>query len=159
MDKLLDELLALRGGSRPGVGQEENVDLVELVHDVVWDARFEADARSSSVAFDRDVAALGATAIMGNHGAAPALENVVRNAARHTPSGTRVHVAGTIIPRGARSSLRSPTRAPGFGHRTRSIFEPSTEAASLRGRRPRTGLRLRAGSSKHTVAASARPTG
>ncbi len=136
MDKLLDELLALsRAEAGLGVGHEENVDLVELVHDVVRDARFEADARSSSVAFDTDVAALGATTIMGNHEMLHrALENVVRNAARHTPSGTRVHVAGTRD--AARREIQFTVTDEGSGVAATelgSIFEPFYRGSQPRG--------------------------
>ena len=135
MDKLLDELLALsRAEAGLGVGHEENVDLAELVHDVVRDARFEADARSSSVAFDTDVVALGANTIMGNHEMLHrALENVVRNAARHTPSGTRVHVAGTHD--AARREVRFTVTDEGSGVAATelgSIFEPFYRGSQAR---------------------------
>jgi two-component system OmpR family sensor kinase len=135
MDKLLDELLALsRAEAGLGVGHEENVDLVELVHDVVRDAMFEADARSSSVAFDTDVTALGATTIMGNHEMLHrALENVVRNAALHTPSGTRVQVAGTHD--AARREVRFTVADEGPGVAATelgSIFEPFYRGSQAR---------------------------
>ncbi len=136
MDKLLEELLALsRAEAGLGVGHEENVDLVELVHGVVRDAMFEADARSSSVAFDTDVSALGATTIIGNHEMLHrALENVVRNAARHTPSGTRVHVAGTHD--AARREIQFTVTDEGSGVAATelgAIFEPFYRGSQARG--------------------------
>ena len=136
MDKLLDDLLALsRAEAGLGVGHEENIDLVELVHDVVRDARFEADARSSSVAFATDVGELEAATIMGNHEMLHrALENVVRNAARHTPSGTRVHVAGTHD--AARREIQFTVTDEGHGVAAAelgSIFEPFYRGSQAKG--------------------------
>ena len=136
MDKLLDELLALsRAEAGLGVGHEENIDLVELVHDVVRDAKFEADARSSSVAFDMDVGELEGVAIMGNHEMLHrAFENVVRNAARHTPSGTRVHVAGTHD--AARRAIQFTVTDEGPGVAAAelgSIFEPFYRGSQAKG--------------------------
>jgi len=136
MDKLLEELLALsRAEAGLGVGHEENVDLVELVHDVVRDAMFEADARSSSVAFDTDMGALGATTVIGNHEMLHrALENVVRNAARHTPAGTRIHVAGTHD--AARREVQFTVTDEGTGVAATelgAIFEPFYRGSQARG--------------------------
>ena len=136
MDKLLDELLALsRAEAGLGVGHEENIDLVELVHDVVRDAGFEADARSSSVAFATDVGELEAATIMGNHEMLHrALENVVRNAARHTPSGTRVHVAGTHDAARREIQFTVTDEGPGVAAaELGSIFEPFYRGSQAKG--------------------------
>ena len=136
MDKLLDELLALsRAEAGLGVGREENIDLVELVHDVVRDARFEADARSSSVAFATDVGELETVTIMGNHEMLHrALENVVRNAVRHTPSGTRVHVAGTHDAARREIQFTVTDEGPGVAAaELGSIFEPFYRGSQAKG--------------------------
>jgi two-component system OmpR family sensor kinase len=135
MDKLVDELLTLsRVEAGMGDNREDNVDLVELVNDVVQDASFEVDPTSVRIAFDMDLAALGDVSIKGNAEMLHrALENVVRNAARHTPPGARVHIAGW------RGRLRRETHimigdeGPGVpAGELQSIFEPFFRGAAAR---------------------------
>jgi two-component system OmpR family sensor kinase len=94
MDKLIDELLTL---SRLEAGianrQEERVNVAELVSEVVADAKFELGARS--LGFDVRVESLLAAKVTGNAELLHrALENVVRNSARYTPTGSQVHIVG-----------------------------------------------------------------
>ena len=96
MDKLIDELLTL---SRLEAGipnrEEEGVNVAELVSEVVADATFELSARSALVGFDVRVDSLLAIKVVGDAELLHrALDNVVRNSVRYTPSGGRVHIRG-----------------------------------------------------------------
>ncbi len=89
MDKLVDELLTL---SRLEAGAlaaaKEEIDVAELLHQIVGDAQFEAATQDRTVAAQgaADVVLLGQPDLL-----ARAIENVVRNAIKHSPEG------GTIV--------------------------------------------------------------
>jgi two-component system OmpR family sensor kinase len=135
MDKLVDELLTL---SRVEAGmkdtREDNVDLVELVNEVVQDAGFEVDPTSVRVAFDMDLGALGAVSIKGNAETLHrALENVVRNAARHTPPGACVHIAAWRDRVRPEIHIMIGDEGPGVpAAELQSIFEPFFRGAAAR---------------------------
>jgi two-component system, OmpR family, sensor kinase len=91
MDGMIGEVLALArldGGGDPQTQEEVSVD--ELAAQVVDDARFEAQAAGKSVALQADGAATvrGYTELLHS-----AIENVVRNAVKHTADGSEVTVA------------------------------------------------------------------
>jgi signal transduction histidine kinase len=68
----------------------ESVDVQEIIEYIAHDARFEADAKQCSV----DVSLPEYIDIKGNHELLfRAIENVVRNAVRHSPPGKRVSIA------------------------------------------------------------------
>jgi two-component system OmpR family sensor kinase len=85
MDKLIDELLTL---SRLEAGvvdsAEEEINISELIGEIVEDANFEAMASEKKVVLVDDPAVLVKGRIELLH---RAIENVVRNAVRHTPAG------------------------------------------------------------------------
>ena len=90
IDDLVDELLTL---SRldTGVGQlaREPFDLVRLIHDVAEDARFEADPKGCGIALDLPES----LTVDGNiEWLRRAVENVLRNAVRHSPAGRSIQV-------------------------------------------------------------------
>lgn len=91
MDRLVGELLTLArldAGTTGGLDGE--VELSEVIGDIVADARFEAAAKACTVA--EDVPA--SLAVSGNPDLIyRAVENVVRNAVRHSPNGGRVEVS------------------------------------------------------------------
>ncbi len=95
MDKLVDELLTLsRTEAGMGAQQTDAVDLAEIVDEVVQDASFEVGAGATPVRFDTDIGALASVQVKGNAEMLHrAFENVVRNAARYTPSGGCVEIA------------------------------------------------------------------
>jgi two-component system OmpR family sensor kinase len=97
MDRLVDELLTLsRVEAGMGAAESERVDLALLVTEVAADAAFEAEGGSAAVSIDTDVVALGTASVEGSPEMLHrALENVVRNAVRHSPSGGRVRIAGS----------------------------------------------------------------
>jgi len=85
MDTLVSELLTLSRLEAGMMGKlNEQVDLNELVFNVVEDARFEAAASGCRVEFEEH----GLAIVRGNAELLHrALENVVRNAVKHSPSG------------------------------------------------------------------------
>ncbi len=95
MDKLVDELLTLsRTEAGMGAQQTDAVDLAEIVDEVVQDASFEVGAGATPVRFETDIGALASVQVKGNAEMLHrAFENVVRNAARYTPSGGCIEVA------------------------------------------------------------------
>jgi two-component system OmpR family sensor kinase len=91
MDRLIGELLTL---ARLNAGMadlpDEAVDLAELIGDIADDARLEAETRCCTIALDLNA---GATLRGSNELLSRAIENVVRNAIRHSPKGSIVEVA------------------------------------------------------------------
>lgn len=90
MDALIGELLAL---ARLDAGQatvaKESVELSDLLEDICEDARFEAQAEDKQVLLKaRPVSVTGDPALLHS-----IFDNIVRNAIRHTPSGSTVSVA------------------------------------------------------------------
>jgi two-component system OmpR family sensor kinase len=90
MDKLVGELLTLsRLEAMPDALRREPVDLVELADGIVADARFEA-AESTRILIEAE----GTVGVTGDPDLLwSALENVVRNAAKHGAQGGIVTVA------------------------------------------------------------------
>lgn len=91
INRLVEELLTL---SRLEVGAwgklEEDVDLAELLYELVEDARFEASARQCTVS----LANIDEARTRGHAGLVQrAIENVIRNAIRHTASGSEIAVS------------------------------------------------------------------
>lgn len=129
IDDLVDELLTL---SRldTGVGQlaREPFDLADLIHDVAEDARFEAEPRGCAIALDLTESLI----VDGNiEWLRRAVENVLRNAVRHSPAGRPLQVKSG--------------REGGFAHLTiedqgggvapaelEAIFEPFYRAANAK---------------------------
>lgn len=94
MDDLVGELLTLSRAESGAVSLEEYFDLRELVRVVVNSAAFEAEQEGVSVAVTvppdqekKDTTIKGDAELVRR-----ALENVIRNGVRHTPSGTSVDV-------------------------------------------------------------------
>ena len=91
VDALIGQLLTLsRIDSGVQIGERATVDLTNLVHEVASDGDFEARARGRRVV----VTAAAAGVISGfEEPIRSALENVVRNAIRHTREGTSVEIS------------------------------------------------------------------
>ena len=90
LDKLIGQLLTLtRIDSGVDANLRETFDLANLVQEVVVDGDFEARAQNRSVRFSaaESFSMSGVAEMMRS-----AIENVVRNAVRHTPPGTQVEV-------------------------------------------------------------------
>lgn len=89
IDHLVGELLTLSRLEAGGLGNREEVNMDELIADIVEDARFEAEIQGRTVDFQGtcDVIVQGRAELLGR-----AIENVVRNAIKHTPQGSWVLV-------------------------------------------------------------------
>ncbi|MGX9729247.1 HAMP domain-containing sensor histidine kinase [Janthinobacterium aestuarii] len=93
MDKLIGELLTLsRLEAGAGHTHSEDVGIADLVHDIVDDARYEARARQLDIALAGDAAMADASVTGQPELLARAVENVVRNAIKHSPDGGTVDV-------------------------------------------------------------------
>ncbi len=90
MNDLIERVLTLaRAEYDDTVSSAEVFALVDVVRDVADDAKFEAAQQQKSVVLEVDAAPLasGRPALI-----ASAVDNLVRNAVRHTPAGSTVHV-------------------------------------------------------------------
>lgn len=121
IDKLVGELLTL---SRLDAGVmsavEEDIPLDELLADIAADARFEAELQGRRV----ELVVSGAPLLRGRvellH---RAIENVVRNALRHTPPDSSVRIAA--IPAAGGVVIAVSDRGPGVPDaELEKIFEP-----------------------------------
>ena len=94
MDRLVGELLTLARLDSGMVGSlTEPVDLTELIDSLVDDAHFEAEAKGCQIAVSIDKPAEASSVVAGNIDLLHrAIENVVRNALRHSPDGGRIGV-------------------------------------------------------------------
>lgn len=121
MDRLVGELLTL---SRLGAGAalpQEAVEVGELLADIVMDARFEGAARGLQIAFDP-----GPPAVVRANGELlqRAIENVVRNALRHSPERGTVSIAAGQRT-GGRLVVRIADQGPGVpDDQLAAIFQP-----------------------------------
>ena len=127
MDTLVSELLTLSRLEAGMAGKlDESVDLAELLGDVVDDARFEAAARGCEVEFSADQGA----SVRGNAELLHrAIENIVRNAVKHTPPGSRVEI--DLAPGSEQVIVRVADAGPGVADaELKSIFVPFFRGSS-----------------------------
>lgn len=130
LDKIIGETLALsRLESQSGAPGDDCINLVELLEDIVSDARFEAEQSGRKI----DLAASGEILITGRGELLrSAIENVIRNGMRHTPEGSRTSIKVTA-PRDNWVAISICDNGPGVpGDELEAIFEPF-----FRGRRTR----------------------
>ena len=123
MDHLVGELLTLARLDAGLAGTcSDNVDLIDLIDEVAEDARFEGQPRGCTVNVD-----------IANQGLVPgnrellhrALENVVRNALRHSPEGGRVDIALSRERTGGQVLIQVSDQGPGVPEADLArIFEP-----------------------------------
>ena len=136
MDMLVDELLTLsRVEAGMGAEQHESVDIAELLNQVVQDVSFERGAMSVPIAIVSQIGNLSVSIVEGNAEMLHrAFENVVRNAARHTPPGTRISIDGSYDPVRREVRVLISDEGPGVPvAKLESIFEPFFRGASGRG--------------------------
>lgn len=139
MDKLIGELLTLSrleaGAAQAGAGHahSEDVGIADLVHDIVDDARYEARARLMGIDLAVDAAMADASVTGQPELLARAVENVVRNAVKHSPDGGTVDVELSRLHDGKQEWLRIAVldRGPGVASADLArIFEPFFRASN-----------------------------
>jgi signal transduction histidine kinase len=136
MDGLIAELLTLsRFETGTGAARDERIDVAELVQEVVADATFEQSAEATPAIFEIDVVVPAAVDLRGNlemlH---RAVENVVRNAARHSPAGGRVRIGGRFDAGRREIELTIADDGPGVpAAELETIFEPFFRGAAAGG--------------------------
>ncbi|MDD2124219.1 ATP-binding protein [Pseudomonas monteilii] len=123
MDDLIEQLLTLaRAQARQGDSDFASVDVVELLAQIVEDARFEAGMKQCQVSLH----AQGMFLIHGHEELLyRAFENIIRNAVRYTAAGTEVLVQASLAPGGQWLQVSVSDHGPGVepAHLQR-IFEP-----------------------------------
>ncbi len=116
----------------------EDVDLVALLESIVEDARFEAARRDVSIelTYDEPITVEANMQLLYS-----ALENVLRNALRHAPDGSRIDVSLTCDE--AIAHVRIRDRGPGVPEAELSaLFEPFYTVAPEDGNKAGTGIGL-----------------
>jgi two-component system OmpR family sensor kinase len=123
IDALVGELLTLSRLEAGVTGDlSEEINLGELVADIVEDARFEASIHNRTVEFlgDCEVIVRGRAELLGR-----AIENVVRNAIKHTPQGSWVLLQAEYKPVEHLLQLKIRDNGPGVPEaELQKIFEP-----------------------------------
>ena len=121
MDMLVGELLTLARLDAGMAGRlDEDVDLRELVADIADNARFETDAKGCAIEVELNgpLVACGSQELLYR-----AIENVVRNALRHSPPGGCVAISAHAV--GGRLRVTVADSGPGvFGADLAAIFDP-----------------------------------
>ena len=147
MDKLIGELLTLSrleagavhsGEMHAGAGQagavhahSEHICIADLVHDIVEDARYEAGARQVAIEVAGDGASLDTVVTGQPELLVRAVENVVRNAVKHSPDGASVRVHIALHDGGQQLRIAVLDRGPGVPQADlASIFEPFFRASN-----------------------------
>lgn len=128
MDKLVGELLTLARLDAGMAGKmTEDIDLDEVLADLLGDASFEAETKHCAVTYHEPTSSEGAPIPLVLRGNADllhrALDNILRNAIRHSPTGTEIRMACTVTD--GRLSLSIADRGPGVpASDLERIFEP-----------------------------------
>ncbi len=123
LESLIEEMLTLhRLGAAAAPLAREVVDVVELLHDIAADADFEARAMNRSVTIETPPAFI---ANVNGELVYRALENVIRNAVKHTAPDTAVTVRATCPDDGNRLQVVVSDCGPGVPpEMLTAIFEP-----------------------------------
>jgi two-component system OmpR family sensor kinase len=130
LDELVGEVLTLarlEGGTASG--PEETVDFADLVANIAGDARFEAEAAGRKVTLEsaEQVLVRGRAELLHR-----AVENVVRNAVKHSFPGTTVEIK--LVAAGDRALLSVADHGPGIAPgESERIFEPFYRGAAAPG--------------------------
>lgn len=122
MDTLVGELLTLSRLEAGVTGSVEDVDMAELLEGLAEDAQFEAAAAGRGITFEGnpDARVRGNGELLHR-----AIENVVRNAIRHTAAGSSVEVGCAVDRAGHRLQLTVADRGPGIPpSELQAIFQP-----------------------------------
>jgi two-component system sensor histidine kinase CpxA len=130
LERLITELLSLARLESGQAGlEQQTLQLHELVAKVVTDAEFEAEAQEKQVSYRFEPFTLVGDGVLLRS----AVENVVRNAIRHTPEGGLVQVALEKVVPGC--VIRVRDMGPGVEEsQLRILFEPFTRTTEARER-------------------------
>ncbi|MET0265885.1 MAG: ATP-binding protein [Duganella sp.] len=127
MDKLVGELLTLARLEAGAIrARQEEISMADLLDQIADDARYEAASQRRSVVLESvaDVVVLGQTDLLGR-----AIENVVRNAIKHSPEGGEVQLQVQPLPGdgqlAGQLAIRVLDRGPGVAPaELDAIFQP-----------------------------------
>ena len=120
-------------GSQAGAlhPHSEDVCIADLVHDIVANARYEAEPRQIAIDLAGDAASLDATVTGQPELLARAVENVVRNAVKHSPDAGTVQVQMALQDDGRQLRIAVLDRGPGVPPGDlASIFQPFFRASN-----------------------------
>jgi two-component system OmpR family sensor kinase len=130
IDRLMEELLTLSRLEAGAYGAlEDPVDIVELISEIVEDAQFEAQAKGCRVELTSlpHVVVEGRVELLQR-----AIENVIRNALKHTRRDSQVGVA--VTKEGSLLVIRISDEGPGLpASALGTIFEPFVRVHEDRG--------------------------
>jgi len=123
MDKLVGELLTLARLEAGAIkASQEEISMADLLEQIADDAAYEASSQNRSVVMDggADVQVIGQPDLLGR-----AIENVVRNAIKHSPEGGEVRLQARVMPEQRKLCLRVLDRGPGVSPADlETIFQP-----------------------------------
>jgi two-component system OmpR family sensor kinase len=123
MDKLVGELLTLARLEAGAIkASQEEISMAELLDQIADDARYEAASQQRTVVQegDADVLVSGQADLLGR-----AIENVVRNAIKHSPEGGEVQLQLRTQPDARQLCIRVLDRGPGVSQADlETIFQP-----------------------------------
>lgn len=123
MDKLVGELLTLARLEAGAIkASQEEISMADLLDQIADDARYEAASQQRSVVQEgeADVIVIGQTDLLGR-----AIENVVRNAIKHSPENGEVQLQLRTLPHKDQLSIRVLDRGPGVAPADLdTIFQP-----------------------------------
>lgn len=120
INHLVGELLTLSRLEAGVVDGNESIDMAELLAGIVDDARFEAGERPLDYSGNAEVCVRGNGELLHR-----ALENIVRNAIKHTPAGTPISIHSTVDNTGQRLEIVVEDRGPGVAaEQLEAIFAP-----------------------------------
>jgi signal transduction histidine kinase len=123
MDKLVGELLTLARLEAGAIkASQEEISMAELLDQIADDARYEAASQQRTVVQEgeADVLVTGQADLLGR-----AIENVVRNAIKHSPEGGEVQLQLRTQPDARQLYIRVLDRGPGVSQADlETIFQP-----------------------------------
>lgn len=123
MDKLVGELLTLARLEAGAIkASQEEISMADLLEQIADDAHYEAASQNRSVMQEgeADVQVLGQPDLLGR-----AIENVVRNAIKHSPEGGEVQLQTRALPEASQLVIRVLDRGPGVSPADLdTIFQP-----------------------------------
>lgn len=123
MDKLVGELLTLARLEAGAIrASQEEISMADLLEQIADDARYEAASQQRSVLLEgeADVQVIGQADLLGR-----AIENVVRNAIKHSPEGGQVQLQAQMLPATRQLLIRVLDQGPGVSPADLdTIFQP-----------------------------------